>query len=793
MDQLHIEDLARSGLVAEDLKARAVNAPDLAAIKVPSNKTGYMIPYWNMDGTSIPFYRVKLFDHDLKYKQAQGTGNHVYFPRYFKDALQKRLLAGTLKFVLLTEGEKKAACAVKKGFPCVALGGVDSYKNRTLVLPADSEINPNYKEQGALKVKLPAGEVVGEESVVARGMQELVTFLYQQKIPLIIIYDTDSEKGTNFEVQRAAAGLGYQLVHMGMGTQFVRQVFLPFGSPEGKKVGLDDFLMHNGPEALEQLIQENLKLDNAFPRHPNIRAMINSKLQTGKLSRREIQELSLSVLSDLDCNGQRLRSNYDQTPYYFHKPTHTLMPAAMLSKGAEALHEGIFGTHLYRTYGIGGSDTKVMSWLATQFTGEDPITEVSPRKMITLTDDGIAVQISDSHFVTVTGDTEEPFKILTNGSKGILFEQGHVKRTDELVLAKELAEQNKVEKLECTWLDIFQHTVNFNDTERGTTLAAMLYYLSPWLRRWNNMQLPVEILIGEAGSGKSSLYQLRLSILTGNAMLRNLPQDVKDWYSSISSVGGLHVIDNVKFTNKEIRQKLSDEICRIITEPDPHIELRKLYTTSDVYRVPVNVIFAMTAIAMPFNANDIVQRAAIFKLNAVDQGNYDAEWVQNQLNKKGGRVGWLAHHLVAIHRFLKLAKTEWNPKYRSSHRLANYEQAMILMSKVFDLKADWIPNELIQRMQSAMTEADWVLDALKEFTAYALSQYPGGTTFSADTISNWAMAHGQHGENQILCNSRSLGKYMAEHAAILSKILNIKDQGVKGNKRIYAVTPAKGN
>jgi hypothetical protein len=126
--------------------------------------------------------------------------------------------------------------------------------------------------------------------------------------------------------------------------------------------------------------------------------------------------------------------------------------------------------------------------------------------------------------------------------------------------------------------------------------------------------------------------------------------------------------------NKELRQRLSDEMCRLVTEPAPYIEMRKLFTTNENFRIPVRTVFAMTSIQQPFMSADIIQRSLILELAAIGK-DFDNSWAERALAKSGGRVGWLAHQLAVLHLFFKkVSQGGWNPNYKSSHRLANFEQ-----------------------------------------------------------------------------------------------------------------------
>jgi len=797
MDQIVIDDLARSGLTTEDMGVRQAGPPEFSAAKVPVSSTGYVIPYYNLEGNRIPFYRLRMFNYmmegkSVKYKQIHGTVNHIYFPPNFQKAVAdlKAMPTDTFvrPFVILTEGEKKASAVCKAGLPCVAVGGVYSWLNRTLLLPTEAKLEKVYagaKETGGVRVKLPPGSESFDEKSLAVGLKELIDFLLQQGMDILICYDTDLTSGLKFDVQRAASTLGYELLYNGMKTSSIRQLILPFDA-EGK-VGIDDYLLKNGVEKLCKLISVNLQQGNAFPKHPNARQLISQSLQK-RLNRRETQEVSLSILADLDSGGKRFRSSSDGSPYYFNDKTLSLMPASLLSKSGEAQHESLFGNHLYRNYGIGAADTRVIQWLATQFTGEEPVHMVEPRRVTALAGknkDEVAVQISDSHFAVVTADENNPIKIMSNGSYGLLFEQGQVEPTSNEDLAKELEVQLR-RKTVPWWYEIISKKVNMVGGDESAKLASLLYYISPFLLRWKGTQLPIEVTIGEPGSGKSSLYELRLGILTGNPKLRNVPSDLRDWYASITNAGGVHVIDNLQFTNKELRQRMSDELCRLVTEPYPAIELRRLYTTSEQNTIPVHTVFAFTAVQQPFYNNDIMQRAAVFEMAAVGTG-HNANWVNDQLDEYGGRTAWLAHQLVVLHRFLVAVKTKWNPHYKAGHRLANYEQCLSLMAEVIGLDGVDVAEKLIQRMQRNMSDADWTLEAIKEYVEMMRIAKPEGFSFSAGDISSWAEGNEEHYHNQQLINSRSLGRYLTSHATMLKGILKFDDMSTRNNKKIFII------
>src|SRR3954471_6322269 len=216
------QDLLKSGLIPEDMNARILENTERAVTVTPHSISGYVLPYFEMKGGMLPFYRVRLFEADSKYRQPKDSPNHVYFPKGFRSVL------GDKKYVIITEGEKKAACAVKAGYPTVALGGVDSWKNRTITVSGDAALSQANGKR--LAIRLPSGDEVTEDydSPLAAGFIELIDLCKERNLYVIICYDTDNVTGRcTSEVQRAAAMLGYELRFRGIDFSMVRQLVLP--------------------------------------------------------------------------------------------------------------------------------------------------------------------------------------------------------------------------------------------------------------------------------------------------------------------------------------------------------------------------------------------------------------------------------------------------------------------------------------------------------------------------------------------------------------------------------------
>jgi len=345
------------------------------------------------------------------------------------------------------------------------------------------------------------------------------------------------------------------------------------------------------------------------------------------------------------------------------------------------------------------------------------------------------------------------------------------------------------------WFDVLKD-VRLKRSEKTLQLIGLLFYMSPWLQRWRGTQLPIEMIIGEAGSGKSSIYMLRLGIIHGEPILRNAPQDLRDWYAGVTSAGGLHVTDNVQMVDKNLKQRMSDEMCRIVTEPYPHIELRKFYTEADLVRIPVQTLFGMTAINQPFHNVDLLQRSVVIELDKGESDvEYDSQWAQNQMARFGGRVAWVAHQLHALHRFLKLVSASWSDKYRSKHRLVNLEQTFMLMAQACGIPNDWIVQHLQMSTVSVVSESDWAFEGLCEYAKQSKKGMNGTELkFSAGTIAAWAEVEEEFAQCVQLTNVRSLGRYMQTNKQMLAQVAGIISAGTSNNKAMFTLkTPPKVN
>lgn len=229
-----VADLARSGLTERDATKMGIHIVSADSLKEIFNDDSFSrdavaFPYHDIDGringfarykpigTAAPLDRTALKTRGAKYLQPPKSRPHVYLPPFLDwcEVVEDPSIP-----IIITEGEKKAACAAKllrastkKPAAVLGLGGVWSFgskKEGTQIIP------------------------------------ELEQFISPQR-EITIIFDSDTSSNT----QVAAARGALSRVALRMNAA-VYVIDLPPLSP-GEKTGLDDYLITKGVKAFETL------------------------------------------------------------------------------------------------------------------------------------------------------------------------------------------------------------------------------------------------------------------------------------------------------------------------------------------------------------------------------------------------------------------------------------------------------------------------------------------------------------------------------------------------------------
>ncbi len=226
--------LAESGLTPADitpLELEYLPGPEVQRLsRAFANVGAIKIPYFDVNGSPLssqpglpPFYRLRYVEKQVtfdqgttkqqRYTQLPGSGVCAYFPRLID---WRPIVNDPTQFIMITEGEFKAAKACKEGFPTIGLGGVYNWrssKSGILFLPELAALNWARRD-------------------------------------VYIVFDSDFK--SNEHVCAALVALAEELYTRGANPWMTT---LPQSGE--KKVGLDDYLLAEGPEKFASLVSES--------------------------------------------------------------------------------------------------------------------------------------------------------------------------------------------------------------------------------------------------------------------------------------------------------------------------------------------------------------------------------------------------------------------------------------------------------------------------------------------------------------------------------------------------------
>jgi Domain of unknown function (DUF3854)/Family of unknown function (DUF5906) len=231
--------LASSGLSAAEgkrLRFATRTGPEAKAAGLTYGCAGFKLPYFDLAGKELPFFRFRYLEDTrvgfekvrgtkpVRYVQPKNSLPAVYVPPLVNWGAH---LADTANRIIFTEGELKAAAATARGVPTLGLGGVWSFKSTRAkldILPVFSTLN-----------------LSGRECVVC----------------------FDSDAASNPDIRRAEVYFANELGKLGAHVAIAR---LP-QSESGEKVGMDDYLLAAGVEALIAVLDAAEPYDTTVKLH----------------------------------------------------------------------------------------------------------------------------------------------------------------------------------------------------------------------------------------------------------------------------------------------------------------------------------------------------------------------------------------------------------------------------------------------------------------------------------------------------------------------------------------------
>lgn len=785
LDDWVFADLARSGLSAETVRMMGIRNPTIEErgyLNLASSVDGYVIPYFAKDGspassgvvlgdegeTHKVFIRLRLREasrEGARYLQPANSANHLYvLPLVWE-------VAGDPSVPLvITEGEKKAAKACQEGILTAGLGGVNNFVNHRFTVKV-AEVNSKGMATFELR---PQDFKNAQEAVVP----ELHEFVWDGR-EVICVYDSDAEHKP--QVLQAA----YQLAKWLYDHHARPRIVVLPEAEDGSKVGLDDYLLTHTAEQFREYV------DNS--RTPQLHRFLNEFLNRPGLRRNDYLFAAQLVIQDLNAHGRCYQDSVDDRQFYYFDASDRILYDIDWTDPASKMRVTAFSTLLQRRYGVDPADYELFNRLGAAF--NEASSRVRPRRVSYAMDapahpeNVLYVQLSDSRMCRVSS---KRITIEENGYDEVLFKRG-------IVTPIEIDPTSLPEYPERRWREVIDqlnldtHPVLTDDEERS--LLEIMCYLSPWFRNWKGLELPIEIAVGEAGSGKSRFYYVRLGVLTGKPVgpgLGGTPRDVQELRVFLKDADGMFVFDNVRAGSlHQFREQFEEELARVVTVKQ--LSFRPLYT-DEQRQVPIDTTVAITATRLPLHAADLVERSLVthFKRLPVTKSVDDWDWTV--LHKRPGRKALLEDMLVAARQFFIQAETNWPPEMPKSIRLEGFGRALVMMARALDPSGELaatmerVLEKLPRVISIAKLQADQALALLAEFAEARRSSHGVGRVQPIDIIT-WVTirATGPRAINYPFRSPSELAAYLKEHEALIAAETGIHIDRLPSGKIVYAV------
>lgn len=787
---------ARANLHASGISDEYINlmqvGPHLTAGML--REDDYTIPYFDTKGQRTDFQRVRHMQDgfNAKYTQERGTSTHVYIPPNWSEIIEQA------EYIVITEGEKKAASLAQHGIPCLGLGGVDSWRTNFIRIDTTKTAVKVNQLEKTLDLNLSSEDKQKLEEKVCPEFYDLMPTLSEKTV--YMIYDTDTKRGLKGKVQNAMFELACFLSEHGVGR--IRQVILPPRAGDNPKMGLDDYLVENGIDELRSLIENDRW---SYPSRINIKFWIAHELD-GRVSRSMYQFIVRAIIGDLDQLGQRyVDEHHAHQHYFFDSDTRILYDFSWLSSANELMNSAM-GIFMQNRYGITSEDRQLINVLGNLYASTEGIERVRPRRIKHILDDTLYFQLSDMQMARVN---EKGTKILDNGTDGVLFLplksdiQNAVDIKAFTSAYKKLKNEHRAHELRHQtpsnrWLPVLENTklqpIGRMTLEETQKFLSCLYYLNPWLRGWRMMMLPLELTIAQPNSGKTMSYNLRKIIMTGTPRLNGIPASMRDFRSDVAHTSGMWVGDNISVSHMANLRQLSDELARLITEAVPTITTRRLYTTNEQAVIPVDVTFALTSTEMVFERPDLMQRSVVINLDVIPAGERDGNFFQKLIGGDG-REQWLADHCLVFERFFESVKNLWDDNYLSKHRLVNFEQAVRLMATVLGYDGnliDGMVDKLTEATDINIANSSEIAQILADFRAYWHDLYKSEKPFNVSDVIAWAIDENDWRNHPLARSTRVLGQAIGSNLDNLKNALGLVYVNKTSNVKNYKFTTLSG-
>lgn len=286
-----------------------------------------------------------------------------------------------------------------------------------------------------------------------------------------------------------------------------------------------------------------------------------------------------------------------------------------------------------------------------------------------------------------------------NGTDGVLF--------SDIIDSEPFEYIENIEKRDYIFENIIALN-NFNDTaleiEVQQTLAKA-YFLSLFMPEFLTTK-PILTIIGSKGSGKTTLLKAIVKTLYGSKHnVCSVPSKLDDLDVLVVNSHFL-ALDNWD----TYKTDASDKIAVYAT--GGFIKKRKLYTDSTMYEAFIDAFIGMSARALNFKRDDIIQRLILLEVIPISNGYIPESELMKPLEENRNYL--MSQAIDEVQHILQLIESKKYFGLRSSFRMADFAKFLTLVLDDKE-KAEFFLFTMTQCQKKASIENDPIISYLGAF------------------------------------------------------------------------------
>lgn len=286
--------------------------------------------------------------------------------------------------------------------------------------------------------------------------------------------------------------------------------------------------------------------------------------------------------------------------------------------------------------------------------------------------------------------------LVDNGTDGVLF--------SDIVDSEPFEYIENIEKKDYIFENIIALS-NFNDTaleiEVQQTLAKA-YFLSLFMPEFLTTK-PILTIIGSKGSGKTTLLKAIVKTLYGRKHnVCSVPSKLDDLDVLVANSHFL-ALDNWD----TYKADASDKIAVYAT--GAFIKKRKLYTDSTMYEAFIDAFIGMSARALNFKRDDIIQRLILLEVIPIPNGYIPESELMKPLEENRNYL--MSQAINEVQHILQLIESKKYFGLRSSFRMADFANFLTLLLDDKSKSEEYL-KKMTQCQQSASIENDVIIGYL---------------------------------------------------------------------------------